>query len=136
MVTSKGTLGTGCAEFLLHPESNVLRNKIKIICTFIAFTSTVYKVMKFRTIIVLFLLLITIGALGCSSTKPEKTPESVEEAEKLMAEKSKQQAKANKKAKKEAEKRYWSMQSKATKKSVKKNKKNQKRLARHYKQNR
>ena len=87
--------------------------------------------MKFKTIISLLLLFVSLNLVSCSSTRPEKTPGSVEEAEAMLAKKAKKQAKAAKKGKKEAEKRYWNAQSKAAKKSVKKNLKRQKRIAKH-----
>lgn len=87
--------------------------------------------MKFKTIIHIVLLLITFSVVACASTKKIKNPESVEEAEAMLAKKGKADAKAAKKGKKASDKRYWSMQSKATKKSVKKNLKRQKRIAKH-----
>lgn len=89
--------------------------------------------MKFRTIIVVFLLLGLIISPSCASNKVPSSSGSVEDAEKVIAQRRKEEAKAAKKAKKEAEKRYWSMQSKEARKSVKKNKRRQKRLARHLK---
>lgn len=87
--------------------------------------------MKFKTIISIFLLLIALSFQQCASSKAIKNPETVEEAEAMMAKKAKTDAKIAKKAQKESQKRYWSMQTKAAKKSVKKNLKRQKKITKH-----
>jgi len=130
-VISNGIFGTGCELFFEHPKSSVPTNRIKINCTFITFFLVVDKVMKFKTIYTILLLLTMTMASGCGSTAPKKTPATVEEAQKQLAKQSKKNAKIAKKAEKAAHKRYWGAQSKEAKKSVKKNKKRQKRIARH-----
>lgn len=87
--------------------------------------------MKFKTIISIFLLLIAFSFQECASSKQVKNPESVEEAEAMLAKKAKADAKAAKKAQKKSQKRYWSMQTKEARKSVKKNLKRQKKITKH-----
>lgn len=91
--------------------------------------------MKFKTIFSVFLLLIAFSFLDCASSKKIKNPESVEEAEAMLAKKAKADAKVAKKAQKESQKRYWSMQTKEAKKSVKKNLKRQKKITKHKNKN-
>jgi len=83
--------------------------------------------MKIKTIILSSLLFVLIiGASACGSTKEGKNPESVEEAEKLMAKKNKKAAKDARKFKKAAYKAHWDLQSKEAQKSIKRNKKRHK----------
>ncbi len=89
--------------------------------------------MKFKTIYSILLLLCLSMNTGCGSTKPSKTPATVEEAEKQIAKQQKKSSREAKKVQKEAEKHYWSLQSKEAKKSVKQNLKRQKRITRHRK---
>lgn len=80
--------------------------------------------MKVKTFILLFLL--SQSALiisSCGSSKPDKNPSTVAEAEEQLAKNRKKEAKANKKANKEAHKRHWDLQTKEAKKSIKRNKK-------------
>ncbi|OFZ44426.1 MAG: hypothetical protein A3D92_18980 [Bacteroidetes bacterium RIFCSPHIGHO2_02_FULL_44_7] len=86
--------------------------------------------MKIKTIYSILLLLALSMPTACGSSRPDKTPGSVEEAEKLLAKNQKKSAREGKKAQKEAEKRYWSLQTKEAKKSIKKNAKRQKKAAR------
>lgn len=86
--------------------------------------------MKIKTIYSILLLLALSMSTSCGSTRPDKTPGSVEEAEKLLAKNQKKSAREGRKAQKDAEKRYWSFQSKEAKKSIKQNKKRQKKAAR------
>ena len=92
--------------------------------------------MKFKTIFIVLLLFLSGLTESCVGSKVQKTPSTVEEAEKILAAKQKKQAKANKKAQKEAHKRYWNAQTPEARKSIKKNKKRQKRIARHQKKKR
>ena len=89
--------------------------------------------MKIKTKYAIVLLLLSFGLTNCGSTRQDKNPSTVEEAEKLMAKKQKKQAKAAKKANKEAYKLYWKAQTKEAKKSIRQNKRRQKRIARHNK---
>lgn len=85
-----------------------------------------------KIITIYSILLLSLGATlsSCGSTRPDKTPETVEEAEKLLAKNQKKSGREARKAQKEADKRYWSLQSKEAKKSVKQNLKRQKKAAR------
>jgi hypothetical protein len=89
--------------------------------------------MKIKTNYAIVLLLFSFGLANCGSSRPDKTPSTVAEAEKLMAQKQKKQARAAKKAKKQAYKIYWKAQTKEAKKSIKLNNRRQKRIARHNK---
>jgi len=82
--------------------------------------------MNSKTFFILFVLLLGIFS-SCGSTKPGKTPASVEEAESIIAKERKKKAKIAKKQKRAAEKHYWSLQSKEAKKSIKRNRRRHKR---------
>lgn len=89
--------------------------------------------MKIKTIYTILLLSVLAMSYSCGSARPDKTPGSVEEAEKQLAKQQKSQQKIAKKEQKIAYKRYWGAQSKQAKKSIKANKKAQKRIARNRK---
>lgn len=84
--------------------------------------------MKFRTIIIVFLLPVIL--MGTQSCKTEKLPTSDFEVQKELYKKKKKEQKAAKKMKKKQEKHFWSLQSKEVKKSLRKNRRYQRRKAR------
>lgn len=85
--------------------------------------------MKFKTIYTILLLLSFVTLTNCATVG--KNPETVEEAQKLLAHQEKKQNKINRREKKKVDKRYWSLQSKDAKKSIRKNRRRQKKIARH-----
>lgn len=89
--------------------------------------------MKLKTILVVFLLLITCNLESCASKGPGKTAGTEEEALKQIAKKDKKSAREAKKAKKEAFKHYWKNQSKDARKSIKRNKRKQRKISKHNK---
>lgn len=67
----------------------------------------------------------------CGSKNPENTPATVEEAEKILAEKREKDIKNSKKARKKALKENLKRQSKQVRKSIKRNAKKQKKRMKH-----
>ena len=86
----------------------------------------VCKNMKFKTIYSLTLLVFLMTVIQCGSKKPEMTSTTVEDAQKIIADRRAEQLKNADKLKKEAKKRNLKMQSKPVRKSIKKNAKMQK----------
>ena len=82
--------------------------------------------MKFKTIYSLTLLLFLMTFSKCGSKKPEMISTTVEDAQKIIADRKAEQLKNADKLKKEAKKRNLKMQSKPVRKSIKKNAKMQK----------
>lgn len=79
--------------------------------------------MKLKTIYITLLLFVCFSSVSCGTRKAAKNPESVEEAEKLLAKKNKKASRDSKKMRKKAYKAHWDLQSKSAKKSIKRNKK-------------
>lgn len=80
-----------------------------------------------KTVLILFLVFSTSNFIqSCANSKIGKTPDTVEEAELLLAKKRKKESKAKRKENKAIQKRYWDMQTKEAKKSIKRNKKRMK----------
>lgn len=84
--------------------------------------------MQLKTLYSLLLLCgILFAFTSCgSSTKIMKTPETTEEAEKMLLKKQKKEAKAGRAEAKARQKHYWSIQSADVKKSIKRNEKRNK----------
>lgn len=80
-----------------------------------------------KTLLILFLVFSTPTFIqSCANSKIGKTPDTVEEAELLLAKKRKKESKAKKKENKAIQKRHWDLQTKEAKKSIKRNKKRMK----------
>lgn len=82
--------------------------------------------MKFKTILSLTLLFFALTFFQCASKKPNSMPESVKDAEKILADQRAEQAKKANKIRKDAIKRHLKMQTKSVRKSIKRNLKVQK----------
>lgn len=82
--------------------------------------------MKIRTILGVLLLLIPLTIVQCGSKKPETTPETPEEAQRIILEQRAEAAKKADKIKKQAIKEHLKKQTKPVRKSIKRNAKKQK----------
>lgn len=82
--------------------------------------------MKIRTILGLLLLLIPLMFVQCGSKNPEVTPETPEEAQKIILQQQAEVAKKADKIKKKAIKEHLKKQTRPVRKSIKRNAKKQK----------